>query len=105
MSTCSSGGMDFSGVTTSVESRSSVSLVDEPSILFDFVAKPGVKFDFEQDSSSNSASSFVESLDESRMQGRPTVGIVPTVPPASVPPHFSDETKSTSRAFFGMGAV
>jgi hypothetical protein len=39
------------------------------------------------------------------MQGRPTAGIMPTVPPASVPPHFSDKAKSTSRASFGIGAV
>jgi hypothetical protein len=105
MSTWSPGVIDFSGVKTSEENRSSFSLTDEPSIQIDLIIKPDFKIELEKDSTLNFPSSSVESFDEPKMQGRPSAGIMPTVPPASVPPHFHDKTKSTSRAFSGIDAV
>ena len=97
-------------VTTSGEKRrSSISFADRSSIEFISIAsdiKPNFKVG--QDSPSNSvASSSVESFDELKMQGPSTLlaGIIPTVPPASVPPYFSDKTKSTLRAYSGIEAV
>ena len=57
----------------------------------------------ERYSPSNAVSLFsLESNDESeaRMQGQPTLPevVLPTVPPASVPPHFPEKTKSIMRA-------
>jgi hypothetical protein len=53
------------------------------------------------------ASSSVESFDEPKMHVQSTlpVGVMPTVPPACVPPHFPDKTKSTMRAYSGVDAV
>jgi hypothetical protein len=50
------------------------------------------------------ASSSVESFDDLKMQGQPTLpaGIMPTVPPSSFLPNFSD---STTRAYSGPNAV
>ena len=89
------------------ENRSSISLTDELSIQSDFVAESDFKSELEQDSPPNFASSSVEIFDEFRVQGRSTVpvGIMPTVPPAYLPPHFSDKTTPTIRAFSGIDAV
>jgi hypothetical protein len=82
--------------------RSSFSLTDQPSIQFDLVIKPDFKIELEKNSTLNFTSSSVESFDE---KDRPSAGIMPTVPPASVPPHFHDKTKSTARACSGIDAV
>jgi hypothetical protein len=89
--------------------KSSLSLSDQSSIQSTFIAsdlKPDSKI--EQDSPpSTVASSSVESFDESRMQDQSTLPavIMPTVPPASVPPHFPDKTEPIIRAYSGIDAV
>jgi hypothetical protein len=82
--------------------RSSVSFIDQLSISIAGDIEP----EFKTEQYSNSvASSSVESL-ELKMQAQSTMpaGIVmPTAPPASVPPHFPD--KSTMRPYSGVDAV
>jgi hypothetical protein len=97
-------------VTTSGEKRrSSVSFTDRSSISSITIAgyiKPDFKF--KQYSPSNSVAwSSVESFDELKMKELPPLpaGIMPTVPPVSVPPYFPDKTKSTLRAYSGVDAV
>ena len=62
----------------------------------------------EQDSPPGTVpSTFVESFDESGMQDHSIlpVAIMPTVPPASVPPHFPDKIEPTIRTCSGLDAV
>jgi hypothetical protein len=106
------GGVNVSLATTHGERHQSiVSLTDEPSIHSTLLAsdpKPDFKIEREQDSPWISVTSpSVESFDESGMQGRSILraGIMPTVPPASVPPHLPDKTKSTTRACAGIDMV
>jgi hypothetical protein len=106
----SKGGVTFFVVTAGGNKRSSSVLFigppSTPSISVAGDLKPD--FNIEQYSPSNSMESFtVESLDESRMQGQPTLPVVimPAVPPPSVPPHLPDTTKSIMRAYSGVDAV
>jgi hypothetical protein len=104
------------GVTVSVvatdEVSSSVSFTDQSLIQPVSVAddlKPG--FDIEKYSPSNTmTSSSVGSLHESKSaamqdQSALSAGTMPTVPPATVPPHLPDTTRSTFRAYSGCDAV
>ena len=110
MSTRRKGGVNVSVVTTRGEKyKSSLSLTDQSSIQSTFIAsdrKLDVKI--EQDSPPNTVTStFVESFDESGMQDHSTLpaSIMPTAPPASVPPHFPDKIEPTIRACSGLDAV
>jgi hypothetical protein len=89
--------------------RSSVSLTDEPSVRsISVTGDTEIAFKVERYPSSNTEiSPSVESFEESKMQDQSTLPavIMPLVPPASVPPHFSDKTKSTTRANSGAHAV
>jgi pheromone a factor receptor len=108
--TRSKGGVNVSVVTTRGEKhRSSHSLTDKSSIKSTSITsdlKPDPKI--EQHSPLNSvALSSLESFDEPGMQGQSNLlaGIMPAVPPASVPPQFPDKTKSIERACSGIDAV
>jgi hypothetical protein len=89
--------------------RSSIS-TDQPSIPFISVAsgcdnKPNLKVEGYSHSNTVAPSeSSVESFDVFKMQGQSAllVGIMPTVPPSSVPPHSPDKTESTIRAYSGV---
>jgi hypothetical protein len=73
--------------------RSSVSFADQPTIPSISIAS---EIKMERYSPSNSmASESVESFEELKMQGQSTLpaGIMHTVPPASVQPHFPNTTK------------
>jgi hypothetical protein len=71
--------------------------------------KPYFKVEQPELSPSNTVTSFsVESFHEPKTQDQstmPTVVIMPTVPPATVPPHFPETTRSTSRAYSGYDVV
>ena len=113
MNTRRNGGINLPLAITRGErhSISSVSLTDKLSIQSTFVpsdSKLDFKIELEQNSPLNSVTSpSVESFDESGMQGRPSLPawIMPTVPPASVPPHLPYKTKSAARACSGIDAV
>jgi hypothetical protein len=96
-------------VTTSGEKRrSSVSFADRSSIGSTIIGDIKPNFKVKLYSPSNSVASFsVESFDELKMKELPALpaGIMPTVPPAYVPPYFPDRTKSTLRAYSGVDAV
>ncbi|KAF8468714.1 STE3-domain-containing protein [Russula ochroleuca] len=105
-------GVTVTVVRTTRSKRSSSVSTDQPSTLS---ISSGIASDInpelkiEQYSPSNTVtSSSVESFDELRMQGQPTMPagvIMPTVPPASVPPHFPDRIESTMRAYSGVDTV
>jgi hypothetical protein len=86
---------------------SSISLNDQPSTSIASDLEHGFKI--EQYLPSNiAASSSMENIDEPRMQGQLTLpaGVMLTIPPASVPPHFPNTTKSTMRSYYsGIGVV
>jgi hypothetical protein len=104
--------VSVSVATTSGEKRkSSVSLTvtDQSSTQSTFVHNdPEPDFEIERHSPSISVtSSSMESLHEPMMQCQPALpaGIMPAVPPASVPPPFLDKTKPTMRACTGVDTV
>jgi pheromone a factor receptor len=86
--------------------RSSPLLNDQPSISIASDLEHDLKMEHNLPSDTV-ASSSMESIDEPRMRGQLTLpaGIVLTVSPASVPPHFPDTTKSIMRAYSGVGVV
>jgi len=101
------GGGNVSLATTRRERhKSSISLTNELSIHSivvpsDLKLKPDSEIGLEQDLPLNSVTSpSVESPDESGMQSRSSLpaGIMPTVPPASVPPHLPYKRESAARA-------
>jgi len=89
----------------------SISLTNQSSILSVSIANGHDKTDFkvEQFSPSNTVtSSSVESFHESKTQDQstmPVMVIMPTAPPATVPPHFPETTRSTLRAYSSYDAV
>jgi hypothetical protein len=91
--------------TTRDKRRSSIS-TDQTFISFAGDIKPDFKVE-QYSPSKIVASSSVESFHEVKMQGQSTLpaGIMPTVPPASVPPHLPDKTESTMRAYSGIYTV
>ncbi len=101
------------GVTVSVVATdkvsSSVSFTDQSLVSVADDLNPG--FDIEKYSPSNTVtSSSVGSLHESKSaamqdQSALSAGTMPTVPPATVPPHLPDTTKSTLRAYSGFDVV
>ena len=108
------GGGNVSLATTRRERhKSSISLTDELSIHSivvpsDLKPKPDSEIGLEQDLPLNSVTSpSVESPDESGMQSRSSLpaGIMPTVPPASVPPHLPYKRDSAARACSGIDVV
>jgi hypothetical protein len=109
----SKGGVTVPVVTTGGNKhRSIISIRRLPSISSISIASDHKSdFKIKQNSPRNSvASSSVESFDEPKIQCQSVivtlpVGIMPTVPPASVPPHFSGSIKSTMRAYSGVDAV
>jgi len=107
----SNGGVVICVVKTTKEDQgSSVSLTDQSSISSISITSGLERPDFkvEQYSPSNAVtSSSVESIDESKTQdlsAQPAV-TMPTVPPATLPPHFPETTRSTLRAYSSFDAV
>jgi hypothetical protein len=106
----SKGGISVIVVTTGgIKHRSIISLTGLSSISSVSIAsdhKPNFKI---KQNLPSSTSSFAENFDEPRMQGQPTMtmpaGIMPTIPPVSVSPHFPDTIKSTMRTYSGIDAV
>jgi len=96
--------------TAEEEQDSSVSPTDQSSIL-SISNSSGLErpdFEVEQNSSSNTVTrSSVESIDESETQDLSALAAVtmPTVPPATLPPHFPETTRSTLRAYSSFDAV
>jgi len=92
----SKGGVKVSVVTGSGNKRDSfVSFSDQlsiPSISLASDLKPDLKIEQYSPSDSAASSSVFESP------------ILPTVPPVSVPPHFSDSTRTTIRAYSSEAA-
>jgi hypothetical protein len=108
----SNGGIAVTVVKTGGKKRDSdISLTDQSSIPSISIADGHKKSDsgVEQFSPSNTVtSSSVESLHESKAQDQPTmpaVIIMPTAPPATVPPHIPETTRSTLRAHPSYDAV
>ena len=115
LSFCSTSSFPYgkSGIIVTVDRmtrdkrRSSIS-TDQPSIPFISVAcdnKPNFKVEGYSHSNTVAPSeSSVESFDVFKMQGQSAllVGIMPTVPPLSVPPHSPDKIISTMRAYSGV---
>ena len=101
----SNGGAVTCVVKTAEEKRDSiVSFTDQSSISG--LERP--EFKVEQYSPSNTVtSSSVEGIDESEMQDRSALPAVtmPTVPPATHPPHFYETTRSTLRASSSFDVV
>ncbi len=106
------GGVTVSVVTTNGDKcRSSASFTDQ-SLIQPISVVNDLKPDFkEQYTPSNAVtSSSVESLHQSKsaaMQGQSALqaGTMPSIPPATVPPHLPYTTKSTLRAYSGFDAV
>jgi hypothetical protein len=108
----SNGGITVAVVKRGGEKQESrISLTDQSSIPSISVANGHKQPDFkvEQFSPSNTMTSpSVESFHEPETQDQPTmpvVVIVPTAPPATVPPHFPETTRSTLRACSSYDAV
>jgi hypothetical protein len=108
----SNGGITVAVVKRGGEKQdSSISIADQSSIPSISIANGHEKLEFgvEQFSPSNTVtSSSVESFHESKMQDQstmPAVVIMPTAPPATVPPHFPETTRSTLRAYSSYDAV
>jgi hypothetical protein len=108
----SNGGITVAIVKRGGEKQdSSISIADQSSIPSISIANGHEKPDFgvEQFSPSNTVtSSSVESFHESKMQDQstmPAVVIMPTAPPATVPPHLPETTQSTLRAYSSYDAV
>jgi hypothetical protein len=105
----SNGGITVTVVKTGGEKQDSGT--DQSSILSISIANGHKKSDsgVEQFSPSNTVtSSSVESLHESKAQDQPTMSaviIMPTAPPATVPPHLPETTRSTLRAYSSYDAV
>ncbi|KAI0271189.1 pheromone A receptor-domain-containing protein [Russula aff. rugulosa BPL654] len=110
----SNGGITVTVVKTGGEKQdSSISLTDRSSVLSISIANNNKNPDFKvgQHSLSNTVtSSSVESFHESKTQDLSTlpavpVVIIPTAPPATVPPHFPETTRSTLRAYSSYDVV
>jgi hypothetical protein len=108
----SNGGIPVTVVKTGGEKQDlSISLTNQSSIPSISIANGHEKPDFrvEQFSPSNTVtSSSVESFHESKAQDQstmPAVVIMPTAPPATVPPHFPETARSTLRAYSSYDAV
>jgi pheromone A receptor len=109
------GSVIVSGVKTSgVKQTSSVSRTEKSSISSISESVPsagGLKnpdFKIEQYSPSNTVtSSSVESLHEFNTRDQSTLLVegMPTLPPATVPPHLPETTQSTLRPYSGFDAV
>jgi hypothetical protein len=105
----SKGGATVPVVTTGGNKHRSIISLTTPSI---FIAagdpKPDLKIEWNS-ASNTMASSSVESFDELWVQGQSAIilpaGIMPTIPPVSVSPHFPDTIKSTMRAYSGVDVV
>ncbi|KAF8468717.1 pheromone A receptor-domain-containing protein [Russula ochroleuca] len=102
-------GVTVTVVRTTRDKRISSVFTDQsstPSVSIASEITPDFKI--EQYTPSNSvARSSVESFDTLEMQGQPALpaGVMPTVPPASVPPHFPGRIESTMRAYSGVDRV
>jgi pheromone a factor receptor len=102
------GGVTVSVVTASGDKRDSMaSFADRlsiPSISYASDLKPDFKVE-EYSPSDSIASSSVDTF-EPETRGPPShpVTILPAVPPASVPPHLLDSTKTTIRAYSSEAA-
>ncbi|KAF8465216.1 STE3-domain-containing protein [Russula ochroleuca] len=103
---CVNNGVTFTMVRTTRDKRRSSISTDQTFISFAGDIKPDFKVE-QYSPSKIVASSSVESFHEVKMQGQSTLpaGIMPTVPPASVPPHLPDKTESTMRAYSGIYTV
>jgi pheromone a factor receptor len=110
----SNDGITVTVVKTGGEKQdSSISLTDRSSVLSISIANNNKNPDFKvgQHSLSNTVtSSSVESFHESKTQDLSTlpavpVVIIPTAPPATVPPHFPETTRSTLRAYSSYDVV
>jgi hypothetical protein len=109
------GAIAVTVVKTSLEKQDSsisqFSLTHQSSIPSISIANDHKNPDFrvEQFSPSNTVtSSSVESFHESKTQDQTTMpakAIMPTAPPATVPPHFPETTRSILRAYSGYDAV
>jgi hypothetical protein len=109
------GGIAVNAVKRGVEKQDlSLSLSHQSSMPSISIANDHKIPDFrvEQFSPSNTmtavTSSSVESFHESKTQDQstmPSVVMMPTAPPATVPPHFPETTRSTLRAYSSYDAV